>query len=297
MIVVDWGTSHLRAYRLNASGDIESRRAAPLGIMSVGHRAFAAVLDDFLGDWADAADGPIIMSGMIGSRQGWIEVPYVPCPAGLGELAAGVSVAPSTGKNTLFICPGLSCRDADGIPDVMRGEEVQIFGALIARRDLHSASVCLPGTHSKHALVRNDRIQGFVTHMTGEVFALMREHSILGRLMTAPQTDLDAFDEGLRRARQRSGLLHHVFSVRTRNLMGDMAAASLSDYLSGILIGHELAHSPLRPPVLVVGEPGLCALYQRALAKDGIEAELVAADLATTRGLNAVARLVGGSRT
>jgi 2-dehydro-3-deoxygalactonokinase len=291
MIAVDWGTTHLRAYRLSASGEIEARLWDPRGIMSIPAGEFAGVLDDVLSEW-EAHDHPIIMSGMIGSRQGWLEVPYVACPAKLRDLADGVRSAPWSGRRTVLISPGLTCRDCDGVPDVMRGEEVQIFGALSVSTKKR-ATICLPGTHSKHAVVHGNTIEGFVTHMTGEVFAVLRDHSILGRLMTERRNDLDAFDEGLRRARQQSGLLHHVFGVRTRILTSEMDAAALIDYLSGILIGHELFSSPMRPPIVVVGEPNLCSLYHRALAQQGLDAERVSADLATTRGLHALAKLVG----
>jgi 2-dehydro-3-deoxygalactonokinase len=192
----------------------------------------------------------------------------------------------------LFICPGLICRDIDGVPDVMRGEEVQIFGALSVADRMERVSICLPGTHSKHALIRNGRIECFLTHMTGEVFGLLREHSILGRMTTEQRPNLNAFDDGLRRARQPSGLLHHLFGVRTRVLASELDAAHLAAYLSGILIGHELASAPLQPPVLIVGESALCVLYRRALAAFGTDAEVISGEIATTRGLYAIANIV-----
>jgi 2-dehydro-3-deoxygalactonokinase len=232
MIAIDWGTTHLRAYRLNADGSIKSAKASPTGIMSIAGNDFDTPLSEILADWNEAADREILMSGMVGSRQGWIEVPYVPCPAGLGDLAAGLRPAPTGDARRVLICPGIVCRDRNGVPDVTRGEEVQIFGA-IAISARSTATICLPGTHSKHALVHDNTITGFTTHMTGEVFAVLRDHSILGRLMAPRRTDLDAFDEGVGRAHQQGGLLHHVFGVRTRMLMNEMDCASLADYLSG----------------------------------------------------------------
>jgi 2-dehydro-3-deoxygalactonokinase len=170
---------------------------------------------------------------------------------------------------------------------------MQIFGALSMRPPAESITICLPGTHSKHAKVCGGVVEGFVTHMTGELFALLREHSILGRSMTQPRPDLDAFDDGLRRSRQSGGALHHIFGVRTRLLMGELDAASLADYLSGILIGHELANVMMTPPVLVVGAPELAVRYLRAFAQMGVEASIVAADIATTRGLHALAGMLG----
>jgi 2-dehydro-3-deoxygalactonokinase len=290
MIAIDWGTTQLRAYRLNDAGAIASRRSQPKGIMAIPGGDFAAALDEITRDWHGAADREIVMSGMIGSRQGWVEVPYVSCPAGLRDLADAVRAAPTDGARQVLICPGLVSRGTDGVPDVMRGEEVQIFGALSISRKT-PATVLLPGTHSKHAAVSNGSISGFVTHMTGEVFALLRDHSILGRLMAPRRVDFAAFDAGLDRARHRNGLLHHIFGVRTRMLMNELDAASLPDYLSGILIGHEIASAEISPPVIVVGEPELGALYQRALDRIGIDPELIESDAATTRGLYAVAEL------
>jgi 2-dehydro-3-deoxygalactonokinase len=296
MIVVDWGTTHLRAYRLAASGEIQACKSAAKGIMSIEPGTFAAVLEKILGNWHEPTGGLILMSGMIGSRQGWFEVPYVECPAGQHELAAGVKRLEWTENRNVFICPGLICCDAEGVPDVMRGEEVQIVGALPNISETNSATILLPGTHSKHALVRNGRIERFLTHMTGEIFALLRDHSILGRLTTERRSDLDAFDAGVHRSQQPSGLLHHVFGVRTRVLMNELDAASLTDYLSGILIGHELISSPPPPPVLIVGDPTLCALYERALSYFKVEAEVMSADVATARGLYAIGELVGRNK-
>ena len=259
-------------------------------IMAISGGDFASALDEITRDWHGAADREVVMSGMIGSRQGWVEVPYVSCPAALRDLANALRAAPTDGARDVLICPGLVSRDADGVPDVMRGEEVQIFGALSISTTT-PATVLLPGTHSKHAAVSNGSISGFVTHMTGEVFALLRDHSILGRLMAPRRVDLAAFDAGLDRARHRNGLLHHIFGVRTRMLMNELDAASLPDYLSGILIGHEIATAEINPPVIVVGERDLGALYQRALDHVCIDAELIESDAATTRGLYAVAEL------
>jgi 2-dehydro-3-deoxygalactonokinase len=291
MIAIDWGTTHLRAYRLGADGDILARRAQPTGIMAVPEGAFADTLAGVL-EGFEEDDGPVLMSGMVGSRQGWIEVPYRDCPARLADLASGLGRVTFGQDRVAFICPGLACRDADGIPDVMRGEEVQIFGAMAAG-GAAVATVCLPGTHSKHARLRDGAIESFTTHMTGEVFALLRGHSILGRTMQEGPPDFAAFDEGLHRAGQAGGLLHHIFGVRTRLLMGELGAPSLADYLSGILIGHEIARAPMAGPVLVVGAPELAARYLRACEHFGLAASAIDADTATTRGLHALAGLMG----
>jgi 2-dehydro-3-deoxygalactonokinase len=240
MIAVDWGTSSLRIYRLDETGAIRARREAPSGIMTVAAGGFAATLEAELGDWID--DTPIVMSGMIGSRQGWREVPYAECPAGAGDIARLMGTVEWGKGRRAWIAPGLSCRDEAGVPDVMRGEETQIIGAL-AELPAGDATICLPGTHSKWVRWRGGRIAGFATAMTGEVFAVLRRHSILGRLMAegGDAHDPAAFVAGLRRAGEAGGLLHHLFGARTRGLFGELGESALPSYLSGILIGNEIA--------------------------------------------------------
>lgn len=290
MIAVDWGTSQLRAYRLDAAGKVVEARERPEGIMSVGQGAFPATLAVLLGNWADA-DEPILMSGMVGSRQGWIEVPYVACPAGLEEVAAGVrSVEFGQGSKAL-ICPGLACRDEDGVPDVMRGEEVQIFGALALNAEEGAGSVLMAGTHCKHVRIEGGRIAGFATHMAGEVFAVLRQHSILGRTMAeaAGVEDDRAFADGVARSGEAGGLLHHLFGVRARALMGELPASAGADHLSGILVGHTIRAAAPEPPVLVMGAPKVAARYLRACALLGIEARTLSSEEATVAGLFRVA--------
>ena len=265
MIAIDWGTSSFRAYRVTADGAVLDKRSAPLGIMQIEGRRFADALDSQIGDWLAAGEGPVLMSGMIGSRQGWQEAPYVACPAGPEDIARRlIEVGWGSGRRA-WIAPGLSSRDTAGVPDVMRGEETQILGVL--DRLPESAWVCLPGTHSKWVEVREHRIARFTTHMTGEVFAVMKAHSILGRLFAGSATDLTGFDAGVQRARDPGGLLHHLFGVRARGLFGELADVSAASYLSGLLIGHELlsisgAHAA---QVYLLGSPELTQLYQRAL--------------------------------
>ena len=165
MIAVDWGTSTFRVYRLDGTGRVLEMRSSPRGILSVENGEFAAVLEAQAGDWIAAGDGPVMMSGMIGCRQGWLEVPYVTCPAGFEEIAAGMRKVTWDG-GTAWIAPGLTCRDEAGIPDVMRGEEVQILGVL-DRLGPGAHTVCLPGTHCKWVEVTDGRIMRFTTHMTG----------------------------------------------------------------------------------------------------------------------------------
>jgi len=292
MIAIDWGTSSFRAYRIGAGGKVLDRRSAARGILTVEGAAFADVLAAEVADWG-AEPGPVLMSGMIGSRQGWREVPYLDCPADPAALARACGeVRWGEGRRALIV-PGLTCRDRHGVPDVMRGEETQILGALDTIGA--TATVCLPGTHSKYASLINGRIEGFETHMTGEVFGVLWRHSILGRLGgTGEVADMAAFEAGVDRAGQDQGLLHHVFGVRARGLFGEMPAESLASYLSGILIGHEIRAATRAGPVAVIGAPELAALYRRAFQRRGIEASVVPGEPAAA-GLWRIAEIMGAA--
>jgi 2-dehydro-3-deoxygalactonokinase len=284
MIAIDWGTSAFRAYRLAPDGTIADKRAAQLGILAVKDAKFADALESQVGDWLDAGEAPVVMSGMIGSRQGWKEAPYAPCPAGVKEIAARMVEVRWGASRSAWIVPGLSCRDAQGVPDVMRGEETQIVGALedVSAR---SAWVCLPGTHSKWVRVEVGKIMRFATYMTGEVFGVMKAHSILGRMMAEAQTDPVAFESGVLRARDSGGLLHHLFGVRARGLFGDLSDDDSAAYLSGLLIGHELAAIPrLTGAVYLLGAPELSHLYAEALKSYGVDVGILDPDSAV-RGL------------
>jgi len=273
VIAVDWGTSSLRCYRLDAQGKIIESRASDRGILNVGPGEFSEVLQRQVQGWDET---PIVMSGMVGSRQGWKEAPYVPCPAGFDEIAAKLlEVRPGA-----WIVPGVSCRDPAGVPDVMRGEETQILGCGA------EGLICLPGTHSKWAEVKNGRIERFSTFMTGEAYAVLKQHSILGRMMEEGKADPSAFAQGVKRSGDEGGVLHHLFGVRTRGLMGELAAGAAASYLSGILIGHELrAQGAGEFSVLAAAQ--LAALYQQAAALLGMSARLLDPDA----GVRALARL------
>jgi 2-dehydro-3-deoxygalactonokinase len=288
VIAIDWGTSSFRAYRLDADGRVLDRRSAPLGILNVEGGKFAEALESQAGDWLAAGEAPVVMSGMIGSRQGWVEAPYASCPAGAQEIAAAMREV-RWGAYRAWIAPGLSSRDASGVPDVMRGEETQIIGVL-DRLPAAGAWICLPGTHSKWAEVRGGKILRFSTHMTGEVFAVMKGHSILGRMISDAPPDTAWFEAGVRRAQDAGGLLHHLFGVRARGLFGEVPNEGTASYLSGILIGHELACVEASDgPVYLLGAAPLVELYQRALASMGRDGIALDPD-AAVRGLQRLAR-------
>ena len=290
LITIDWGTSSLRGARLDTAGKVLESREFPRGIMSVQPGQFETVFNELFGDWMQAPNALCLISGMAGSRQGWQEAPYCPCPAGFAELGQHLLWLQA---DRIALVPGLSCM-ADGslgIPDVMRGEEVQIFGALqLARRD--TATLLLPGTHSKWVQVQAGRVKQFQTFMTGEVFALMSQHSILGKTLDANGAfDESVFLQGIDQSQQAGSVLHHLFAVRTLGLFERVSAAALPSYLSGLLIGEELRTQALstdRGPVILIGSAALTLRYTLALQHLNIDCQSLGAE-ATWAGLFALA--------
>ncbi|GGY90309.1 2-dehydro-3-deoxygalactonokinase [Pseudoduganella plicata] len=299
LVGIDWGSTSLRAYLISADGAVLEEHAAAKGASTLqGHSAFVAALQEVAGAWREQhATLPLQACGMVGSQHGWLDVPYVRCPAGAADLAAGLRQPDDT---NLRIVPGVLCDDGKLPPDVMRGEETQIVGALAHHAELADSCVVLPGTHSKWTHVAQGRIVRFATHMTGELYAVLRQHSVLGRLMTPEvPTDADAFLRGVGAARDHGnlGLPHQLFAVRSLGVTGQLPHAALAEYLSGLLIGHELraglswrtGHALANKPLALVGAPQLCDRYQLALCHFGQPADLVL-DNTAPAGLLALAR-------
>lgn len=283
LVALDWGSTRLRAWLLGEHGAILAERqdASGASILAGGPAAFGQALAGLASDWLDLAL-PIVACGMVGSAHGWLEVPYVGCPARLDLLHAHL-VEATAGAISVHIVPGLIDAPVRGTPDVMRGEETQVLGLVAARPDLSArACVVMPGTHSKWVRLTDGAVTGIRTRMTGETYALLRRHSVLARLMPSDDTDTplgrDAFVAGVVAARdaQGSDLLAQLFSVRTLGLTARWPAQALPDHLSGLLIGHELVAglSLADAPLALVGEPALCRRY--ALALDVLGATAVA---------------------
>lgn len=292
LIAVDWGTSALRGVLLGEHGEVLDQCASDQGILKVPVGQFASVFRANFGHWLDASASLVLISGMAGSQQGWVEAPYCACPAGFEELGAKLRWINAERITTpVAIVPGLSCEHS-GIPDVMRGEEIQVFGALklLSRVD---ATVVLPGTHSKWVTVRGQRILHFRSYMTGEVFALLRQHSLLARTLPSlaegapPETeDTEAFDDGVTHALRSQSLLNTAFSTRTLALFGRKSPSALVSYLSGLVIGEELRAEHPEPDseVIVIGSPALTQRYARALALRQVKASIIGAE-STWNGL------------
>ena len=294
LLAIDWGSSSMRAALLDEAGAVLAERSAPRGMLTIATGGFAEVFEQQVGDWMDEPGTRCLMAGMAGSKQGWVEAPYCACPAGLDEIAStlqGVDAHAVRSGHRIAIVPGVSC-ERDGVPDVMRGEETQVFGALDLL-GLDDGLFVLPGTHSKWVTVEGGRIREFTTVMSGEFYDLLRKHSILARTLgpadAAAAFDDAAFERGVGTALHGDSLLQTAFSVRTLALFGRMSAEALASYLSGLVIGEELRCRPLPPgsKVAVVGAPALARRFERALGLAGV-ASVPLGDEAAWRGLHVI---------
>ena len=267
MIAVDWGTSNLRAYRMDRRGQVLDHVASSNGISRVAAGGFPAMLIETVGPWLHDGERHVLLCGMVGSRQGWVEAPYLPCPASPSAIAAALVDVPFEHAQVKLI-PGLSARDAAGTPEVMRGEETKLLGLMapLAGKGL----VCLPGSHTKWARLAGGRIEGFSTFFTGEAFAALRDGTILGRMMARDGIDPEGFRRGVARSGDAGHLLHHLFGVRTLGLFGELSETASAGFLSGLLIGHEVrAAMQNTSEVQLVGDATLVGLYATAIAQCG----------------------------
>jgi 2-dehydro-3-deoxygalactonokinase len=286
LIGVDWGTSNLRAFRYDADGRVLETRRAACGMNAVKDRDFEAALSGIIADWLADAPTRLVLSGMVGAREGWREAPYTPCPADLASLCALMVPVPAKLAEA-WIVPGLVAEGAAGARGVMRGEETQIFGAI----DQHQAPLVIaPGTHSKWARIAAEAVAEIATFMTGEVFALMKTHSIIARLIDGEAHDEGAFQLGLERARADASLLRVLFTARTEGLFGAVAPQAMCSYLSGLLIGSEvsagLARNDAAAPILLIASAELAALYNTALEAANAQSVIVMdGETAAARGL------------
>jgi 2-dehydro-3-deoxygalactonokinase len=318
LIALDWGTTSLRAYKLAADGVVLEQRSLSSGIMQLPKTAriingrecadgFELAFDEACGDWLDAQpDLPVIACGMVGSAQGWREAAYCETPANVANLGNSLQTVVSLRGTRVHIVPGVIQRSR--LPNVMRGEETQVLGVLQnlpveAGADL---LIGLPGSHSKWVDVVDGCITRFDTFMTGEVFAVLSEHSILGRTQQVSATfDAQAFDRGVQVAQSADGelgVLSTLFSARTLGLTGELSPTAQADYLSGLMIGHELAAlasvqrrrrtNPNLPSIILIGNAQLCTRYRRALDACGFS-NVTLAEQATERGLWQLALAAG----
>ncbi len=303
LVAGDWGTSRLRLFLCDADGTVLDSVDGP-GASEARDR-FPETFDALLIDWTRQHGAlPAVLCGMVGSSFGWTQAPYLACPARPQQIA-GACVALRAGR--VHIIPGLSCRNRLDAPDLMRGEETQILGALYLDPALQLSRqlLCLPGTHTKWVLLDEGTVQEFLTATTGELFALLCAHSVLvsdspTRAGFIPVTSGPAFVRGLEEHKRSpaAGLLHRMFEGRSRRLMNDLASSDAAAYLSGLMIASDvsgalaLLATGISAPVHIVGSPQLTSLYAAALESQGRDCRPIDGAAASLAGLVHVHRLI-----
>lgn len=296
MIVVDWGTTNLRVFACEDDGTILKSAQNMQGIKVVPKGGFAAVLTQTLNELGDCGELPIFICGMAGARGGWREAPYCGTPISLADIAANLSPLPEEFDG--YLLPGARTLSPDGTSDVMRGEEIQIFGGM-SRFGFRDGVLCLPGTHSKWARIRDGRIADFATFMTGDLYQALSHTILAGDAGTAHCPE--AFGIGLEVSVSGDcGLLHRLFTARTRVLDGELVADQVPSYVSGLLIGHELAEAaPFHDsgePVVLIGAEMLSRRYRDAFNHFGLDCITLESSDATCAGVAALRGLQRGGR-
>lgn len=293
---VDWGTTRLRLWLLDAAGAVLSERRGDDGLISAREVGFSNVLEGHLAASAAPRDLPVIICGMAGSRQGWLEAPYVDVPAPLTSVLKGAARVPDAGRD-IRIVPGMAQRLADA-PDVMRGEETQLAGARLEGKGRHL--VCMPGTHSKWVLIEDGAVAGFGTWPTGELFSVLAAHSILRHSLGERPGSVSADNPHFRRwceaALEDGGdMSSRLFAIRAAGLLQGLDAADAAACLSGLLIGGEIASAGRRygagkTSIVLVASGALGVLYSAGLGLAGHTISPVDADEAVRAGLCEAAR-------
>jgi 2-dehydro-3-deoxygalactonokinase len=295
-IAVDWGSSQLRAWRIE-NGECTAQQSAPQGIKFVGKGQHEAVLRTLLAPWWEwivAQQVPVLMAGMIGSDSGWLDSGYQALPLEVNAIAEGCIPVPTSLPIKLWLRPGLALRHKERA-NVMRGEEVQLLGALAC---LQADIYLFPGTHSKWVKpLRREAaitIESFSTAMTGELYQLLLQHSLLGKgLPSEGAFDSSAFSQGVEEALQSDeGLINRLFYARSRRLLGYMAPEAVASWLSGALIGEELAqlarHWPTSSTLALVGDTPLTGHYLTACQLAGRQATVLDAQTAMLNGFRRI---------
>jgi 2-dehydro-3-deoxygalactonokinase len=292
-IVADWGTTRFRGYLIE-NETVLDEVSSEEGVSNLKQGQHRDVFMRQCGRWLEAEPTtPVLLVGMVGSREGWVEAPYARCPAGPEDIAQALIPVDLGGGRQAHIVPGLYGEPSPGASDVMRGEETMAFGA-----GVENGLICSAGTHPKWIEMRNGRVERFATYMTGEMYALLREHSMIGRPATEPE-DPKGFDLGLDAAQRnggesRVGLLHLLFSARAAVVSKHMASDLLAPYLSGLLTGDEingaLAQFGRPDSVTILAAQDRAELYIHALARHGIKSETKVPQQALLKGLSRIVR-------
>lgn len=284
-IAIDWGSTNLRAWYYRR-GECQQERRSESGVTRLNGRTPAEVFTSVTEGWP-VDEVPVVMAGMVGSNAGWLSVPYLACPAVLGDIASRLTRV----EGKAWIIPGLSVIASDN-HNVMRGEETQLLGAVGLAP---AAYYVMPGTHCKWVLADGDRVEDFRTVMTGELHHILLKHSLVGAGLPEQQPDPEAFWQGLETGASDRSILARLFEVRAAHVLGSRPTESISDYLSGLLIGHEVAlmkrefmHGSSEPLTVIAGS-GLAERYLSALKLAGLPAQLLEGDCAFQHGIRSIA--------
>lgn len=292
LVAIDWGTSNFRAFLVDRdSGEVLDSRRSDAGLRSLGSAEFPHYCAAQIGDWREGGRVPIYLAGMVGSKRGWSEAPQLDLPVDAGTLAR--HVVPAPGLENAWIVPGVKVVRPEHV-DVMRGEEIQAFGALAIAGE-KDALCCLPGTHSKWVRLADARLVDFTTAMTGELYHVVRFHTLPGEpARDSAEFDAEAYHQGLEAAAHPAGVLHALFEARSRHLYAGLAAAQVGSFLSGVMIGSEVrtqrAIQGETRRALLVGSSELNGLYRLAMETVGFDVHEIDSDQATLAGLLALAK-------
>jgi len=285
-IAIDWGSTNLRAWLYLGEACLESRRSEA-GVTRLGGRTFEAVFAEITAGWKPEKT-PVIMAGMVGSNAGWVTVPYLPCPTPLSAIGQQLT---AVGQN-IWIIPGL-CVTQDDNHNVMRGEETQLLGA---RKLAPSSLYVMPGTHCKWVSVEGEYIRDFRTVMTGELHYLLLEHSLIGAGLPAQVESSLAFNAGLERGLDSPDVLARLFEVRASHVLGKLDREQVSEFLSGLLIGAEVASmtrdNSAGQAITLVASHFLAERYQQAFSLLGREVQSVSGDIAFQAGIRSLVHAV-----
>jgi 2-dehydro-3-deoxygalactonokinase len=309
VIIGDWGTTHLRLYLCEGSRVVAERAGPGIAKVNGNHQQ---VLFDAIGDWhPQFPAAPILLAGMVGSRSGWIEVNYVDCPADAAALRLALNWFAVNGHRVAIV-PGLACVNPLGAPDVMRGEEAQIIGAMSLQRNLRSGRhlLALPGTHCKWAILDEGRVRGLQTSYTGELFAMLSQHSILVSRNDAEvehdsEFDTESLALGVRRVlgNPSTPLSHLLFETRSRQLRASMSSREARAFLSGLIIGQDVegavrlrAQENIESRIPLVGAPGIVNLYALALDIYGVPVSRIDGASAVLHGLRSIVDDIGAAQ-
>ncbi len=283
-IAIDWGSTNLRAWLYRDNVEIEHRCSAS-GITRLGNQTPRQVFDNITSGWRESGC-PAIMAGMVGSNAGWISVPYLSCPTHLDDLAKHLTPVDDVG----WIVPGISVNRDDNC-NVMRGEETQLLGAW---RAMPASVFIMPGTHSKWVLMNGDTVQDFRTVMTGELHHLLMHHSLLGAGLPDQLPNESAFNGGLHQGLNDTAILPRLFEIRAAHVLGTLPREYVGDWVSGILIGAEVAQMKSLygygaiEKATVIANPELAKRYTIALHQAGIPSEVIDGEYAFQTGIRSI---------